>query len=250
MKKEKIRDEVDIRGSSILSDEIMEKIAEILDEELTADLERYAKMEVEIPPEHDRKILEMARRCDRERRRAKRRTACRKAARVAAVFLVVMLALGGIGISSSEAFRMRVFNLFENKEDGGVVLRSKTDAEILKGWEDYWYPEYLPEGYYLLSAEDDSLTKLLFFKSSEDNREIRLLEDQTDTSSAIDMDTNECEKINNGDYEIYVFHDKEHSTRLAIWSIETCRFHLYLPDTEGDDNTICKIADGLQYIER
>ena len=249
MKKEKIRDEVDIRGSSILSDEIMEKIAEILDEELTADLERYAKMEVEIPPEHDRKILEMARRCDRERRRAKRRTACRKAARVAAVFLVVMLALGGIGISSSEAFRMRVFNLFENKEDGAVVLRSKTDAEILKGWEDYWYPEYLPEGYYLLSAEDDSLTKLLIFKSSDNSREIRLLEDQKGGSLAVDMDTNECEKINNGDYEIYVFCDEKNSTRVAIFGMGEQRIRMYLSDEE-DSETICKIAANLQYVEK
>lgn len=249
MKKEKIRDEVDIRGSSILSDEIMEKIAEILDEELTADLERYAKMEVEIPPEHDRKILEMARRCDRERRRAKRRTACRKAARVAAVFLVVMLALGGIGISSSEAFRMRVFNLFENKEDGAVVLRSKTDAEILKGWEDYWYPEYLPEGYYLLSAEDDLLTKVLLFKSPDGEEEIKLLEDRTGVSAAVDMDTNKYEKLNNGDYEIYIFRDTGNSTILAIWEVEEYKIQLYLPDSE-DADTICKIADNLQYVEK
>ena len=249
MKKEKIRDEFDIQGSSILSDEIMEKIAEILDEELTADLERYAKMDVEIPPEHDRKMLEMARRCDRERVRAKRRTACRKAVRVAAVFLVVMLALGGIGMSSSEAFRMRVFNLFENKEDGAVILRGETDAEILDGWEDYWYPTYLPEGYYLLDAEDDSLTKFLLFKSSDDSREIRLLEDQGGGSLAVDMDTNECEKINNGDYEIYVFHDQENSTRLAIWSIGEQRIRMYLPDEE-DNDTICKIATNLKHVEK
>lgn len=249
MKKEKIRDEVDIRGSSILSDEIMEKIAEILDEELTADLERYAKMEVEIPLEHDRKILEMARRCDRERRRAKRRTACRKAARVAAVFLVVMLALGGIGISSSEAFRMRVFNLFENKEDGAVVLRSKTDAEILKGWEDYWYPEYLPEGYYLLSAEDDSLTKVLLFKSPDGEEEIKLREDRTGVSAAVDMDTNKYEKLNSGDYEIYIFRDTGNSTVLAIWAVGEYKMQLYLPDSE-DVDTICKIADNLQYVEK
>ena len=249
MKKEKIRDEVDIRGSSILSDEIMEKIAEILDEELTADLERYAKMEVEIPPEHDRKILEMARRCDRERRRAKRRTACRKAARVAVVFLVVMLALGGIGISSSEAFRMRVFNLFENKEDGGVVLRSKTDAEILKGWEDYWYPEYLPEGYYLLDAEYDPLTKVLLFKSPDGEEEIKLREDRAEGALAIDMDTSECEKISTDGYEIYIFHDKESSTKLAIWTMGEYKMQLNLPYSEGD-STICKIAANLQYVEK
>lgn len=247
MKKEKIRDEVDIRGSSILSDEIMEKIAEILDEELTADLERYAKMEVEIPPEHDRKILEMARRCDRERRRAKRRTACRKAARVAAVFLVVMLALGGIGISSSEAFRMRVFNLFENKEDGGVVLRSKTDAEILKGWEDYWYPEYLPEGYYLLSAEDDGVDKVMTF-SNGGREDIRIFESVADSALAIDVDTNVYQRVViNAKSEAFLFEDANSGNSHITWgagdevlTVSACQ---YL-----DKDILIRIAENMKYV--
>lgn len=220
MKKEKTRDEFDIQGSSILSDEIMEKIAEILDEELTADLERYAKMDVEIPPEHDRKMLEMARRCDRERVRAKRRTACRKAVRVAAVFLVVMLALGGIGMSSSEAFRMRVFNLFENKEDGAVILRGETDAEILDGWEDYWYPTYLPEGYYLLDAEDDGVDKVMTFVN-EGGGDIRIFESDANSSLAVDVDTNVYQRVMiNTRSEAFLFEDADSGNSHITWVID------------------------------
>ncbi len=248
MKKEKTRDEFDIQGSSILSDEIMEKIAEILDEELTADLERYAKMDVEIPPEHDRKMLEMARRCDRERVRAKRRTACRKAVRVAAVFLVVMLALGGIGMSSSEAFRMRVFNLFENKEDDAVVLRNGSEMEILKGWSNYWYPEYLPEAYYLFAADVSEFGKVMCFNTASGD-EVRIYERTHNRQISVDVDTNKYKQLYTKEYEIYVFCDSENDTTDIIWMPDDATTLQILISGIQDDETVSSIIQNMRYIQ-
>ena len=247
MKKKKKRQQDDIYTGDILSDDIMRKIAAIIDEEFTAEIARYESMDVEIPYEHDMAMLEMARQCDHDIRIRKRHALYRKAMRVASVFLVFMVIMGGIGMSASEAFRMRIFGLFENSEDGAVVFRTNTDAEILEGWTDYWYPTYLPEGYYLLAAEQNGPDSRMLFDSANEES-LRLYQVNEDASTAVDIDTNMYEELYVGEYAVYVFHDEIENTSYAIWLTDNSVIQMH-SSTLQDSDTILSIVEGMKYVE-
>ena len=63
-----------------------------------------------------------------------------------------------------EAFRIKVFSFFSNDSDGSVTIRSE-ENQLLAGWEDYWYPEYMPDGFELVGAEEDDMGKYMLFES-------------------------------------------------------------------------------------
>ncbi|MCI8631099.1 MAG: DUF4367 domain-containing protein, partial [Firmicutes bacterium] len=199
----------DILNNEILPESFIEKIADIIDDELNIEIAECEKADADIPKEHDKILLEMAREYDAKMRRTVHRRKGKRALRIAAVIAVVIMGLGSIGISASEAFRMRVFSLFENKEDGAVVFRNDTEYELLSGWSDYWYPEYLPDGYYLLTAEEsNNMGKFMLFKSV-NNDEIRMYESTSDNAFSVDSDTNVYEKIYINSEEAYIFQDIE-----------------------------------------
>ena len=89
---------------------------------------------------------------DREREKSKRRAMWRSIGRIAAIFLVCITVAGGIGMGTSEAFRTRVFEFFSSDEESYAGFRSNTEEDMLAGWSDYWYPEYMPDGFIMTYA--------------------------------------------------------------------------------------------------
>ena len=243
--------DIDIRedalNNEILPDSFIEKIAEIVDDELNLEIEEYEKNETHVPEEHDSTILEIARSYDAKLKKNTRTMKRRRALRIVAVFAVAVIGLGSIGISASEAFRMKVFSLFENK-DGTVVFRNDTEYELLKDWTKYWYPEYLPEGYYLLSAEDSKMQKTMMFESVDIDSRIRIYEKNERVLSMIDIDTNIYEKVYINSFEGYMYINEDNNSMDLIWQTYDSVLEISISNTV-DDNLIIEIAENMKYIE-
>lgn len=234
----------DILNNEILPESFIEKIADIIDDELNIEITECEKADADIPKEHDKILLEMAREYDAKMRRTVHRRKGKRALRIAAVIAVVIMGLGSIGISASEAFRMRVFSLFENKEDGAVVFRNDTEYELLSGWSDYWYPEYLPEGYYLFTAENDNIVgKIMLFKSAQ-NDEIRIYQVDKSNAPEMDIDTNIYEKTYINSNDAYIFMDDEDMYHL-FWQVNEKVIIISFSDINSSD-TIIEIAEKMK----
>ncbi len=238
----------DILNNEILPESFIEKIADIIDDELNIEIAECEKADADIPKEHDKILLEMAREYDAKMRRTVHRRKGKRALRIAAVIAVVIMGLGSIGISASEAFRMRVFSLFENKEDGAVVFRNDTEYELLSGWSDYWYPEYLPEGYYLFTVKSIDLQKTMLFVKINTDNEIRIYEKNNQLLSMVDIDTNVYEKVNLGTYEGYIYIDEINNSTDLIWQTDDRILEISVSNILDYDFVI-SIAKNMKYIE-
>ena len=142
---------------------------------------------------------------------------------------------------------MKVFSLFENK-DGTVVFRNDTEYELLKDWTKYWYPEYLPEGYYLLSAEDSKMQKTMLFESVDIDSRIRIYEKNERVLSMIDIDTNIYEKVYINSFEGYMYINNDNNSMDLIWQTYDSVLEISISNTV-DDNLIIEIAENMKYIE-
>ena len=248
MRKRNKRDKDEFLYDDILTEDLLREAAEAISRQYAAEMDAMENDPVEVPEELDRKILQMAREYDAKHRQEIWKKRGRTALRTAAVFAAFVLGIGAIGMSTSEAFRLRIFSMFENRNDGAVAFRDDAAYELLKGWSDYWYPEYLPEGYYLLTAEEnDDFDKIILFKSTDDN-EIRIYETNSGGMPEIDKDTNLYEEIYINSETAYLFSDIEQQKYHLLWQAEDCIFRITFSNFDEKEEII-RTADSLKYIK-
>ncbi|HIU27067.1 MAG TPA: DUF4367 domain-containing protein [Candidatus Fimisoma avicola] len=253
-----MRDKKDI-GKNIGSDEILftdeelRKIGELagkLLEKETAAYEERIRNDPQLQNlAPDEKILEMLRAADREREKSKRRAMWRSIGRIAAIFLVCITVAGGIGMGTSEAFRTRVFEFFSSDEESYAGFRSNTEEDMLAGWSDYWYPEYMPDGFIMTYAEDDGWEKFMLFESAENDSAIRIFITYAD-NYVIQHDTehNTIEEVRIGIYTGVLAISDEDDTSTLFWQTEDSLINI---DGENfsDKEEILKIAEGMKYTK-
>lgn len=248
MRKKNKRDKDEFLYEDMLTEDLLREAAEAILQQYAAEMDAMENDPVEVPEELDRKILQMAREYDAKHRQEIWKKRGRTALRTAAVFVAFVLGIGAIGMSTSEAFRMRIFSMFENRNDGAVAFRDDAAYELLKDWTDYWYPEYLPEGYYLLTAEEnDDFDKIILFKSTDDN-EIRIYETNSGGMPEIDKDTNLYEEIYINSETAYLFSDIEQQKYHLLWQTEDCIFRITFSNFDEKEEII-RTADSLKYIK-
>lgn len=248
MREKDNKDKDEILYDDILTEDLLRKAAEAISRQYAAEMDEMENDLVEVPEELDRKILQMAREYDAKHRQEIWKKRGRTALRTAAVLVVAVLGIGVIGMSISEAFRIRIFSMLENIDDGAVAFRDDAAYELLKEWTDYWYPEYLPEGYYLLTAEiNDDFDKIILFKSTEDN-EIRIYETNAGNMPEIDKDTNVYEEVYINSGNAYLFSDSEQQKYHLLWKAEDWIFRITFADFDKKEEII-KMAGSLKYIK-
>lgn len=248
MRKRNKRDKDEFLYDDILTEDLLREAAEAISRQYAAEMDAMENDPAEVPEELDRKILQMAREYDAKHRQEIWKKRSRTALRTAAVFVAFVLGIGAIGMSTSEAFRMRIFSMFENRNDGAVAFRDDAAYELLKDWTDYWYPEYLPEGYYLLTAEkNDDFDKIILFKSTDDN-EIRIYETNSGGMPEIDKDTNLYEEIYINSETAYLFSDIEQQNYHLLWQTEDRIFRITFSNFDEKEEII-RTADSLKYIK-
>ena len=148
--------------------------------------------DAEIPDELDQRMLEFCRRLDGQKERERKKKKIYLVARRCAVFLLCFGIIGGISISSVDAWKARFTNWLFNIEEDHVEI-SPTDMSQLNGWHNYYFFSKIPEGYELKEAEDWEVFKEIFFA----NDEKFLTLSQYDASSQVflDIDTSEYKEL-------------------------------------------------------
>ena len=221
----------------------MRYIAKRIDDLYYNQIEQDAEMPVEL----DHRMLEFCREMDEKKEREQKKKKIYLAARRCAVFLLCFGIIGGISISSVDAWKVRFTNWVFNIEDDHVEI-SPADFSQLNGWHNYYFFSEIPEGYELKEAEDWEYFKEFFFV----NDEKFLTLSQYDASSQVflDTDTSEYKELTIGGKPAIYHKDKEsHSKKIILldgeWAIEI--------NSEGDKDftydKMVELAENLIFIK-
>ncbi len=198
--------------------------------------------------EPDLEILALAKEYDKKNGRNHRKQGKNRLLHVAALVTICFVSISAITLESSDALRLRIYRIFSNEEDGSVTLSIQGEDDYIGDWQDYWYPEYLPEGITMEAAEKSETEKIMLF-SSEDGIEICILECPLDTVTAVDTDYSVMEEIKAGYYRGYLLVDEEHNFSKAFLPVEDrqiCVEATGLTDRDG----MIKIVQNLKYRKK
>ena len=168
--------------------------------------------------------------------------------RFTAVFLICFVSMGGIALGASETLREQVFSLFYNEDAGSVTLRSETEADMIVNWDDYWYPEWLPEGFYMMGANREDCLFMLF-ASKNDSCEIRIREYSLNASISMDIDTADVENTKVGDKNVVISVDEINNTMMAVWMTDTRILKINVKEST-DMEMLIKIIENMKYVKK
>ena len=203
--------------------------------------------DAEIPNELDNRMLEFCRKLDGKKEKEQKKKKIYLVAKRCAIFLLCLGIVGGISISSVDAWKVRFTNWVFNIEEDHVEI-SPADMSQLNGWHNYYFFSEIPEGYELKEAEDWEVFKDLFFA----NDEKFLTLSQYDASSHVflDTDTSEYKELTiGGKSAIYQVDQENHSKKIILldgeWAIEI--------NSEGDKDftydKMVELAENLIFIK-
>lgn len=162
--------------------------------------------------------------------------------RVAVVLLVLITSLMTLSIVG-DAFKLNVQNLLYNDYDqySSVKIRQEDETKNIKiEWEDYYYPAYLPDGFYIESVNELSNIREIRFKNDKNDYIILL---QAPNGSDISLDTEGGEKrevIINNRKAIFTAKDGKN---ILVWNNEEYTFHL---TSNLDEKKMKYIAESLE----
>lgn len=235
----------------IFTDEDMELLARYAEKSLEDENLPYEKKVADtsqnMEDEPDREILAMIRAKDKERSKAIRYRRLNRIARFAAVFLICVITVGAIGMSTSEAFRTTVFNLFNVDAEDPVFFRDETEEQLLKGEGDYWYPEYMTEGFEITSIKKIQEGKILTYESKNDQSEIEVVSQHVPYIIE-DEDFSQLEKFKLGNYTGYLVLDEANDWAELFWQVDDVMVSVSSDGLE-DKEELVKIAESTRYIE-
>ncbi len=233
------------------ADEVLKEVAELSKKEMIEkDKEYLKKMESidEIFPmlEPDHSFLEFARAYDKNEKKRKVTEKRKRILQIAAVFLVCITTMTAIAVETSEAFRVRFYNLFSDETDGAVTLLTEREQEIIGEWEDYWYPTYVPEGFQMVGSERNPGESVMAFQNEDRQKSFYITEVSLDAVFGHDTDTNALEEIQVGYYKGYLFEDVQNQSIDVYWLTDDRQ--IMINTTGGmDKEAVIKIAEGLEY---
>ncbi|MBR4862534.1 MAG: DUF4367 domain-containing protein [Firmicutes bacterium] len=222
-------------------------LAELIAEDMDKEIEEIEQLDVEVPEELHRQMLEFVRELDRKDAERRRRQFRTRAMRFAAVFCVCIVTMGTLAIGNSEALRERVFTLFHNEEYGSVTLRTESEYDMIGSWDDYWYPTWIPDGYYLLGADKE--VGVMLFVSDTEEAEIRIIESSLNHTQSYDEDTSDFKKIEVKGYNGYLFNDVANCSIDLIWFTDSRIMEIKVKNLKNED-IVMKIAQNMKYMPK
>ncbi len=181
----------------------------IHDEYHSADIEN-----IEIPADIDADLIAFCRKKDEEYEKRHRKKKAYIALRHCAVFLICIGIVGGISVSSVDAWKLRFTNLFAFEEEDHTEF-SPTDVNEIDEWNNYYYLDPIPDGYELVYCEERELSRQLYYSS--DAGTIALFQYDAATNSNFDNDTIGYEKVAVRNLDAYYFEDKDSVSQIILW---------------------------------
>lgn len=91
--------------------------------------------------------------------------------RVAVILLVLFIPLITLTLSV-EAFRLQVYNLFftDYNEYSSVKIKQAPTENVTIEWKNYYFPKFIPEGFYVESINENTNIKTIIFKNKNNEK--------------------------------------------------------------------------------
>lgn len=235
------------------ADDILKEVAELSKDEIIEQDKEYLKRADSIDEifpmlEPDQSFLEFARAYDKKAKKQRVIDKRKRILQVAAVFLVCITTLTAIAVETSEAFRVRFYSFFTNETDGSVTLLPEQEQDLIGGWEDYWYPTYVPDGFQMVAAEKRDNESVIVFESNNRKTSFRIMEFSFNVAISHDTDTNTVEEVRIGYYKGYLFEDVQNESISVYWLTDDRQMEVAATG-EMDKETVLKIAERLEFTK-
>lgn len=228
----------------LLTDEVLTTAAELIEQEIEAEIEERENRDVAIPEELDHKLLEMARKLDHDRKVDIKKRHRKTLNRIAAIFLLCLISIGTITVGSSEALRLKIYNLFSNDQTGSITFRNNEEADAVGSWNGFWYPTYLPEGFNLVTSEEGD--HFLLYVNKKEEAEINVYEIDSRASLSLDDETSSKQEIKIEQYNGYLFSNDKTGNKSVVWLMD--KKTIITEFSNVDISETLKVIDGMKYI--
>lgn len=214
---------------------------------LKSEMDAYAAKAESLTDSPDRELLKMAKAVDASGNGQTRR-GFNRFSRYAAVFIGCLVVAGTIGVATSDAFKAKLFNVFISEETGSVALESVPEDSPMENWSEYWYPEYIPDGFKFTAAEESNFDKVIRFDSIDSDQYIIISMWNSEGSvTAYNMDGVEYGSISIGEYEGYYFTDEKDGSCIVTWLTEEQTIRII--SQYVDKSEIIKVAESMTYVK-
>ena len=181
----------------------------------------------------------------KEKKEKRRKTIIRISKQVAMIILIASIAVS-LATISVEAFRIKFFNMIvETTEKFSTITHQEKEQldiqeELPKEWIDYYYPTFLPEGYFLVSAKELNDTKHMIFEN-ELNNEVIFRQSSLSSQTQVDSENGKVIEVDvNGNKGVII--EKKELTILS-WNNNEIGFSIH---GEIDKTTILEIANNIK----
>lgn len=254
-------------------DKFLELLAADLKQDALDEIEEAEKQldDIEVPEGLDaatrmmiREIADEQEAAERENRKSeakgKRHKALDRVVRIAAIMIICLTAVNFVAMGVSEAYRDRVFRIFEFEEQGAETLQhndgnenlimrmSKEEWQLIADWDDFWYPMWLPEGFYLAEAVDD-YSSVMRFASDDSTEQIVIQVIDVGDVLTYDSDTAMRSEVRVQGYSAQVIIDVVNNYAMIAWEDEDKIIEIRLNDA-SDSETLLTIAENLIHIQK
>lgn len=236
------------------SDSFLAYVSNAAEEEMLNEFDQWEKevSDVNVPENTESEILKMAEFFHKLQKKEEKRKRLIKCVKVAAiVILAVTTALTTLTVSV-EAVRNRVFDfLFQENEVYMNVIPVETSGSheeikrLLPGdWENFYYPNYLPEGYHFEEAEKDGIFSMLAFINEDED--VLLFSQQPADEGRLIVDNEDTEKGEltiNGNNAFWT--SKNNETTL-VWNQNGTRL---MVSGQAELDVLIQLAESLIFIK-
>lgn len=231
-------------------DEIMK---EIVREENNAIMSAYEekalKLEKKQECEIDERIVKAIIEYDKNKRYQRKKRYCSILSKIAIILIVCIVAVNFILPEPVEAFRTNVLGVFLNHNSGSVSIREELQADLLEDWDEFYYPEYVPNEYILLGAETAEQRSVMLFVSTDRSHKLEIEQLSVDGNISIDVDNTVIEKINVGYYEGIYAISESFNYSILTWSTENKLISI-CGDNSITKEEYIKIAESFEFVKR
>lgn len=227
--------------------EARNSIGIILEEMMDEQEENYDN--VIIPGEIDKKMLDFMKTADEQRERKYTKKRRKKYSQICVAAVVAIIVTTTITVASVDALRIKYFGFLLKQNEGNISFTPKEDPDnLLAGWSDYWYPEYIPEGFELIYVENNQIEKLLRFDSKETDAFIIITEDFVQGNIGMDTDWATMTEMEVNGVNGYLFEDDSSNLRTLMWMKDDVTFMVCGNNTR-DSQMIIKMGESLKYVK-
>lgn len=227
--------------------EARNSIGIILEEMMDEQEENYDN--VIIPGEIDKKMLDFMKTADEQRERKYTKKREKKYSQICVAAVVAIIVTTTITVASVDALRIKYFGFLLKQNEGNISFTPKEDPDnLLAGWSDYWYPEYIPEGFELIYVENNQIEKLLRFDSKETDAFIIITEDFVQGNIGMDTDWATMTEMEVNGVNGYLFEDDSSNLRTLMWMKDDVTFMVCGNNTR-DSQMIIKMGESLKYVK-